>query len=237
LNVVNEENEEGCTGDEDDKTQTLNEYLIGLTSTVEENQADIERIHDQIFESTSQFGIAPKSCPPTLWVAHMEVKGELEEVTESLKRKADVSLRQQTIDLQTKLSGVERDYAKLRKDVELSFQEVANELYAVGNQVSTNSTISIGMNSFQQLQDIDTRLNTLQKLVGGGPHKEASKQFCIKIGKFYFNFMDDVTAWADKHLPQDYPFGSFVDAYSFLERVKSARDVSELTNAVNEGRE
>ena len=32
---------------------------------------------------------------------------------------------------------------------------------------------------------------------------------------------------ADQHLPSDYPFGPFVDVYSFLERVKSPRDVGE----------
>ena len=216
------------------KAKLFNEYLVELTSTVEENQRDIQVLHERMVDSTSQIGISPKVGPPNLWVGHLELKHDLEDVHNTLKRKADVSVASATTELSKKFDLLEGEHKRLRQDTEVSFRDVANELFSVANS-ATGGTMAVQDPSLSaKIDGMNKQIEDMQKVMLGSGVNSTGNALSIQIGNFHFHGIDDVSAWADKYLPSDYPFGAFVDAYSFLERVRSARDVSETLNALGE---
>jgi len=49
----------------------------------------------------------------------------------------------------------------------------------------------------------------------------------IKIGAYCFDSIEDVSGWAKRFLPPSFPFGCFIDVYSFMMRVKSHKDLED----------
>jgi len=211
----------------------VRDFLGDLASTVEENQQDLDRLQDQVFESSSQIGIAPRNAPPTLWVAHMEAKGEIQDLQEEVKRKADVDLEKQILNFEGRLDSIQRETKRLRDDAQTSFNEVAFEFEKTRAVQNINGT-GISPETQIHLEEMHKRLDALGSITDALSQDDSRNQFSVRIGKYRFQSMEEVGAWADKCLPSSFCFGPFVDAYSFLERVKSARDVSELGNIIGD---
>lgn len=55
----------------------------------------------------------------------------------------------------------------------------------------------------------------------------------VRFGALRFLGISDVTAWAEENLPASFPFGVFVDVYSFLERVQCFRESSGFSKLKN----
>ena len=233
-NILNIENvEEEGDVKELERSKLFNKYLEELTGTVEENRLDVNSLQDQVFESHSQIGIPPKVGPPSLWAGHMELKNEIDLLNTSLKRKADSALEVTTNELLMKLTELERNHKKLRTDTELSFQDAANEIYAVSTSNAGSPSIVSNKQTLDRFESLSKEVETLKKVIWNFDQPDKNN-LSLQVGKFVFHSINDVGAWADQYLPPDYPFGPFVDAYSFLERVKSARDVGEVRNVVIE---
>ena len=232
----NEEGEEGTNLEEVQKAKMFNDYLIELTSTVEANQSDLEQLSDKVFDISSQLGVPPKAGPPTLWLGHMELKSDVEDTANELKRKADASTIQSSKDVELQVEELSREHKKLKQDLATAFQDVATKIFTVSNSLSHPSTNEHLVDSTisERINKLDGKVDEIYNLMENNDTNGRAAKLSIQIGKHRFNSMEDVGAWADKHLPPDYPFGPFVDVYSFLERVKSAKDVTEFNSAVGE---
>jgi len=218
---------EGDASDVDSKSKDdrLKSYLLELATIVEGHQVDFERVSEQLFETTSQLGIAPKGAPPTLWLGHMEVKSDMEDLNQSLKRKVEATALPDVTTWEGKVYDLEQAQKKFKADVRVSFDQVAAEFSNQANDPNENMSQLM----LDKLTDFQKRLSAME--MSSGSSSQANHMF-VKAGKFSFFSLEDVGAWADKHLPPDCPFGAFVDAYSFLERVKSSKDVGDLYSAV-----
>jgi len=208
-----------------DKGEQLKNYLLELATMVEGHQVDFESVSEQLFELASQIGVAPKGAPPTLWLGHMEMKSDMEDVNKSMKRKIEASALPDITAWEGKVNALEQTHKKFKLDVKLSFDQVAAE-FANHSQSGSGDMSQMVVD---KLTDFQKRLNVME--MTSGSLNQANTMF-VKAGKFSFSSLEDVGAWADKYLPADCPFGAFVDAYSFLERVKSSKDVGDLYSAV-----
>ena len=109
--------------------------------------------------------------------------------------------------------------------VEEEFQRVRGDGYdhLHGESLET-ITDAINM-AATKVQQIEARMGELETVPGKGTTSFRP----INIGRFSFKSYDELSAWAEKHLPSNLPFGGFVDVYSFLERVKSFKDAASST--------
>ena len=234
-NVLDDKRNAADGDNELEKARLFNEYLVELTSTVESNQYEMDQLAERVFDTTSQLGVAPKNGPPTLWVGHMEIKSDLEEISNSLKRKADLDAVSTIKDVEVKLEDLDREHKKLKRDIATSFQDVATEIYSVskaGVHHAEDHAMNPGLS--ETINKLNQEMGLIKKFVDNEGSKGVAGKLSIQIGKFRFNSMEDVGAWSYKCLPPNYPFGPFIDVYSFLERVKSAKDISEFNSAVGE---
>ena len=209
------------------KSTQLKNYLMEIATLVEAHQVDFERVFEQLFETTSQLGVAPRGAPPTLWSGHMEVKSDVEDLNVSMKRKAETSALPDLMVWENKVDELERVQKKFKTDVKYSFDQVAAEIARTSLPVNEGENLS--QMALDKLADLHKRINAME--MASGNNSQTNHMF-VKAGKFSFFSLEDVGAWADKNLPADCPFGAFVDAYSFLERVKSSKDVGDLYSAV-----
>lgn len=224
MSMVPEEDGVNVESDQEKFTK-LFAILMELSTLVENQQMDIDKIFEQSFEISSQLGVPPKGAPPTLWLGQMELRGDIHDIASSLKRKADAASLPNFADHEGRIYQVEENHKKLRTAVKVSFEQVATEF---ANQSSNPNGTGLSTEQLAKLDEMYTRLSLLE-------NQSATSQpnhLFVKAGKFKFFSMSDVGAWVDKYLPPDCPFGVFVDAYSFLERVKSAKDVGDLVSAV-----
>ena len=235
LNVVDEDANINPSFSEGERQSKLLILMQEMVSTVESNRLDIEKLSDMMFESSSQIGIAPKIGAPNLWVGHLELKDDLVTLASDMKRKIDAGLVQGASEFQGKVAILERECKRLRTDVQLSFNEVAAEMHRnQAENIGSGRLSNPDPTTLTVVTDLQTRLELLEKFTAKLAQDDKPDKMAVRIGKYRFESIEDVGAWADKYLPPNYPFGPFVDAYSFLERVKSARDVGEFITAVSD---
>ena len=61
-----------------------------------------------------------------------------------------------------------------------------------------------------EIVEMQASLSRLQSKKKGG---------LIEILGFVFKSLEDTSAWAEANLPNHFPFGCFVDIYSFMEQI------------------
>ena len=235
LNVVNEIDGPPENQKDSEKLQKFTDLINEIASTVEENRSDLDLLTDQMCEYSSQIGVAPKRGPPNLWVGHLEVKDDMSQLQDNLKRKVEESTSKNAMGMQAKLDQVEHECKRLRTEVQLSFNDVAQELSLTNRKLPEgHQTPQLPPDALNTLNDLQRRLGQLEEFTRTLSNDDKPGRMAVRIGKYRFESIEDVGSWADKHLPSSYPFGPFIDAYSFLERVKSARDVGELASAISD---
>ena len=229
LGVVDEE-EPG----EEAPGQNFATYMKDLTKTVEESHADLTSVWDDVHEIKSQVGIPSSSCAPSLWAAHLENKSDIEDLNKTIAKKADVSMVSQIPTLESYLSTLERKVLSLENDVSKAFDNVKREFSILNSSSQLSSGFPNVGATLTPDPNLIKRLETIEKLMTALANGDLKNQASVRVGRFHFQSMEEVGAWADKHLPPHYPFGPFIDIYSFLERVKSSRDIGDILNAVSD---
>jgi len=217
----------------------LNTFLNKLTTTVSENQQDATLNLERMDEVMSQLGSPPDSAPPYLWLGYMEHSSDLKDITNSLKRKADVSSIPSVDGITNQIEGIEQQFQELYRKLESAFHNIESQLQSTlahatklsGGGSSTNHTSKAELDLvIKQVQDLSTLICTLQNI-------DQNRMKAVRIGKYVFQTMDDLEAWMSLHLPTNFPFGAFVDVYSFLQRLKSNRDIVESERSIVAGME
>ena len=229
---------EGLSTDAGTSTSTLlNTFLNDLTTTVSENQLDAANSLEKVHDVMSQIGVPPNSAPPTLWLGYMEHSSELEDVNNRLKRKADLSAIPSIDGINHRVEGMENQFRELYRKLENAFQNIEVQLKSTfpsppvaGGGGSSNASQADLDLVIKEVQGLSTLVGSLQSV-------DQNRMKAVRIGKFVFQTMDDLEAWMSIHLPPNFPFGAFVDVYSFLQRVKSNRDIVESERSIVAGME
>ena len=210
LTSIDEENE-----DVPFSSSPIGKYLEDLTKVVGENNHDISGIIEDINELNSQIGSAPEAGPVSLWAGHLENKTDILEFSESLKRKADVSLENEVSVIDQRAATLEGHNNNLEQDCQLAFSHVRNEL----SQLSANPG---GVGDSQHagiIGTLENKINLVEKAITSLATGDSSNRMTVRAGNSYIYFLDEVVAWIDKYLPPKCPFGAFYDVYFFLEKV------------------
>jgi len=229
--------EQGSSSIFNDPTALANKYLKELTSVVTENQQDASLALEKVDEVMSQVGIPPKSAPPSLWLGYMEHKGDIKDLNDQLLCKVDASSVPNIAPVEDRVNGIEGQLQDLYGKLEKAFDHIESQLQP-GLQAAAMQ------NTFQQtpqqeavinglVEKVDKLSNALSTLQNQGQTRNKA----VRIGKFVFQNMSDLEAWMEMHLPPNFPFGGFVDVYSFLQRVKSSRDIVESDRGLVSGME
>jgi len=122
------------------------------------------------------------------------------------------------------MDGVEKQFQELYAKLEAAFNNIEAQIRASSTPVSGNQS---GMSPQQEglVQDLVTKVNNLADSLFSIQNQDRSRTKSVRIGEHHFQTMNDLEAWMDANLPPTFPFGGFVDVYSFLQRVKSNRDI------------
>jgi len=209
-----------------DAPAVLNTFLKELTTIVTENQQDSGAALDKVHDVMSQLGVAPSSAPPTLWLGYMEHAGDLKEVGEQLKSKLERSDLPNLQPLDQRIGGIETQFQELYGKLEVAFNNIESQLQAGmgrsqagGGAPDPQQEALIG-SLIDKVERVSNSLHSMQK-------QDHFRTKAVHVGKHHFQTMNDLEAWMTSNLPPNFPFGGFVDVYSFLQRVKSNRDIVE----------
>ena len=211
------------------------DYMKELNKTVQFSREDMSFFSDNLQEVSSQIGIPTVDCPPSLWVAYLEHKAEIADINQLVKNKADISLEKQLPNLETYVTTLVTRMDALEANVTKAFHNVRDEFVLVkANLQSTTGNPTTLPTSSIPISNLESRMGSLENALTSFLSGDIRHVMAVRVGKYHFQSLADVGAWADKFLPPTYPFGPFVDIYSFLERVKSSRDIGELISAVSD---
>lgn len=140
----------------------------------------------------------------------------------------------------TNTSALKSDLIALNNDAQSAFAIVESKIMnleaSVNKPKQSNGFLSstLGGNNSQtsMLQKELALLQEQVKALGNAvtPARSTSdNKEVVTVGQYTFGSIQDLSAWADVHMPSSFPFGGFVDVYSYLERVNSFKDVASST--------
>jgi len=116
--------------------------------------------------------------------------------------------------------------------VALTFTNVETEFNALANAIGQPSlNTGAGVNELlpsareAEMKVMNKRTENLEQLCASLVRTDKTGSQAVWIGKYCFENMEELHDWAVKTLPANLPFGSFLDAYSFFQRVNSHKDV------------
>ena len=107
------------------------DYMKELNKTAQISREDMSFFSDNLQEVVSQIGVPTADCPPSLWVAHLEHKAEISDITQLLKQKADISLEKQVPNLETYVTTLVSRMDVLEANVTKAFHNVKDEFVIV----------------------------------------------------------------------------------------------------------
>jgi len=205
--------------------------IKAMISVIVENQEDVESLLEKMVEMTGQIGAAPLSGPPALWMGILELQSEQKQLQEQLASKAPVSLDQKVVGLDNRVLLLDRMVGSMQYETREALVEMARE---IGSKLSGGGDTAHGSPSLNSVEadspltDLMDRVDTLTDLCNSLTRSSKPTSSSIKIGRFCFENIEELGGWCEKHLPAAFPFGAFVDVYSFLQRIKSFRDRADV---------
>ena len=210
----------------------MGKYLKELTKTVEDGRGDQTTMNDNLDEVMAQIGVPPKVSAPSLWAGYAEHRSDIEDLTKELKDKASKGVEGQMSQITGIVSTMERKINILEANIFKAFGNVKDEFALVNASIRTHqasgSLLNIPANP-PVSANLGDRLRALENSLTSFLNGENNKITVVRVGKYTFQTIDEVGIWIDKCLPPNYPFGAFIDVYSFLERVK-ARDYGDSSS-------
>lgn len=213
-------------------------FLKLLSSAVAEGQEDLDSLLDKIVELNSQLGIQPADSPPGLWVGIMELKQEMELIRKSLQDKAPSALSSAFTLMDGRLSSsinlLDGRLLTLDKSLMETKAETRDALIELAEEVEARSNPDVGAKDKEMLNKDENpfdfildRVEKLTDMCNSFSKQDKHSSTGVKIGRYSFENIDELNGWCEQHLPPEFPFGAFVDIYSFLQRIKSFRDIAD----------
>ena len=213
----------------------IQEFIPSLISAISDNHKHALDLSDKLVQVEGIIGDMPGSAPPTLWygqVALAEQLGAVRDGVEEAQRLVTEANGKLKRDFTADLQGLEE-----RMRLAVQFLESEMERRLKGDMATT----TVGGGTFTYAggpQDMDealhqadlsnnsNRLDVLErKVVVLGSSVESlvhkGKNNVVTVGSLCFKSERDLLAWSRDNLPCGFPFGDFIDVYSFLERIVS----------------
>jgi len=230
--------EDGSTTKEPDKM--LDHLHLNFATRIDANTEDGLTLSDKLNDVDTQLGVPPTPGPPSLWVGYMALKGDYDELHATISKTAENGMEGKLDLLDTRLHTLDRELSKLQENTVDSFMLVETSINSIAGknvfreQMGESSLADTPdhMNNMNEEQAIlyDTLISRVDELSNRQDlleKSDPSSNQVIKIGQFSFESMQDVAGWAAKYMPTAFPFGSFIDVYSYMMRVKSHSDVED----------
>ena len=207
--------------------------LKKLVAAVAEDQDGIKVLSDKLSHIINQVGSRPLmglSTPPSLWLAYQHLLEEIKKLKEkpSFTHSSDVHATTEAVThIERRLDN---DIEGLQHNTSLAFDRVEKNLDIIKGP-SFDPFITRNLSQLTEMLDFtQQKVEDLTKSIDTINAANTSPAFqVIRIGRFTFKDQHELHAWCTTHLPSRFPFGAFIDVYSFLERVVSFRDAAPTT--------
>jgi len=202
-----------------------------LSSSVMDNQEDLESMLEKLVELTGQMGVPPRDGPPALWLGLLELQDEFKRLKDHAERSIPPNFLSAYNLLEGRVNDLTRSLEESKSETREALVDLAGAL--VNPPMGESQKENAGAANLQATEDgagetpydfILDRLDTLTDQCNSVARAASSSANAIKVGKFCFELVDELNGWCERHLPPEFPFGAFVDIYSFLQRIKSFRD-------------
>jgi len=202
-----------------------------LSSSVMENQEDLDSLLEKIVDLNGQLGVAPVDGPPALWLGFLDLRDEIKLLKQAAGQTVPISFMSTVQSLEGRFNVLDRAFEVSKNEVREAMVDLAEAFVSPSGSVNENqsSGTTSGVDAIAGGEDnpydfILDRIDKLSEQCNSIAKANSSSANAIKVGKYCFESVDELRGWCEKHLPAEFPFGAFVDIYSFLQRIKSFRD-------------
>ena len=190
------------------------------------------------FVRTTLGNAQDESNYPNVWSGIIDIKSKVEGINETLTDKIDRTVMLKEISNSTQ--PIKSDLAVLNSNAQTAFsaveskimqlEQVMNKPVGPSNLFQSSLTNTFETTTKQELTVLHDQVTSLKATIDGfNPTAPNDTKETLVIGQYTFTSMQELAAWSELHLPASLPFGSFVDVYSYLERVNSFKDVASTT--------
>ena len=202
-------------------------FLKLLSSAVAEGQEDLDSLLDKVIDLNTQLGVQPSDSPPALWVGLMEMRQEVEILRTALQDKAPLAISSSVNMLDNRLLTLDKSLMETKTETRDALIELASAVEMGKNHESTGTPAGQEQDEtpFDFILD---RVDKLTELCNELSKKNKRSSAGVKVGRYSFENIEELNGWCEKNLPPEFPFGAFVDIYSFLQRIKSFRDKADV---------
>ena len=240
-----------------DKILAFNQFV---TRILTEDQTSLQILSDKVDLLQSVVGDETEGDenPPTLFLTLAMLKQNILQLEKENAESSWATSKDLISAMESNLVESRRDCTNLHDKTRQAFETIegrietirvlsnqppTNEVLNNNNQPFINNLIPGGSSSSDENKVDGSRadgvishlvekvknLTDLCESLG----KEGRNRTTVSIGEYTFHNIRDLSAWAEKFLPPNFSFGSFVDVYSFMERVISSKDVASSTALKN----
>jgi len=202
-----------------------------ISAAVVESQEDVESLLDKLVELTGQVGVPPIEGPPGLWMGILELRDEIKLLKIASEQTVPLSFMSSFRNLEGRVNSLDKSLEVTKADTREALVDLAEVLVNPSEQsysqkatdpaASGNGNFDSTENPYDFLMD---RMDILTEQCNTIARSSSSSVNALKVGKYCFENVEELGGWCEKHLPAEFPFGAFVDIYSFLQRIKSFRD-------------
>jgi len=208
------------------------QLLKAMVSAIIDNQEDVESLLEKIVEVNGQIGVAPAAGPPALWMGFLDLKSDVGQLQRELAAKASASLSDKFIGLDNRVVHLDRLMGSMQHETREALLEMAKEIGSNDGSGHAPMDQGYGAQSFEDatspMANLMDRVDTLTDLCNSLTRSSKPTSSSVKIGRYCFENIEELNGWCEKCLPPEFPFGAFVDIYSFLQRIKSFRDRADI---------
>lgn len=225
----------------------LKEKLRSVTSvlgnSIAEDREEMKILGDKISHINNEIGSVPpkNTLPSTLWLAVDHLNEEVDKLiaartenvnTDSLASKTELDEAERRID--SELTQLNNELVDKAADLTSQLRALKGAADLSGTSYSSVVLLNMAIDTVNsRLESMDNRLDSVAEETRRLGTRSSKSNSFITVGKHLFHSIPELMTWVDKNLPEDIPFGAFVDPYSLLERISSCKDAaltSELKN-------
>jgi len=215
--------------DESRRRRAIKDQLLrAMISSIIENQEEVESLLEKLVEINGQIGVAPPTGPPALWMGFLDLKSDIGHLQGELATKAPASLSDKFKGLDNRVLHLDRLMGSMQHETREALLEMAKEIGASDRSDHTSMDQGYQEGNVEDptspLTNLMDRVDTLTDLCNSLTRSSKPTSSAVKIGRYCFENIEELNGWCEKCLPPEFPFGAFVDVYSFLQRIKSFRD-------------
>jgi len=193
-----------------------------FSSAIIENQEDMASLLEKVVDLNGQLGVAPGDGPPALWLGFLDLREEIRLLKQIASQAVPISFMSSFHSLEGRVNVIDRSLEVSKNEIREAMVDLAEAFVnpneqankAHGAAAAVDTIAGSGDNPYDFILD---RIDKLSEQCNSIARANASSANAIKVGKYCFESVDELGGWCEKYLPAEFPFGAFVDIYSFLQ--------------------